>query len=133
LLILLLEWLSVIVSSAIFDEVFDFSTIPSSIGAFSISWFPIIVISAFAIMIALIVHSSVLAISSMIVLYLLMMIIPYVLPNSLYLLPATYLDWYMHWLGDVSIRWMIQTVTYLCSAFGLFFSLGYYMFNRKEA
>jgi ABC-2 type transport system permease protein len=133
LFILLLEWLAVMFSSAVFDKAFDIADIPSSFGAFIVSWFPIIVLTAFAVMLALFVHSSVLAISGMIVLYLFMMFIPYVLPGSLYLLPSTYLDWYMQWLSDVSFRWIIQTVTYLCSSFALFFSIGYYMFNRKEA
>jgi ABC-2 type transport system permease protein len=133
LFVLLLEWLSVMISSAIFDSTFEFITIASSLGAFIISWYPLMVISAFAIMVALFIQSSVLAISSMIVLYLVMMFIPYILPASLYLLPSSYLDWYMQWLGDVSFRWILQTVTYLCSSFVLFFSLGYYMFNRKEA
>ncbi|WHY02148.1 ABC transporter permease subunit [Neobacillus sp. DY30] len=133
LFILLLEWLAVMISSAVFDKAFDITVIPSSLGAFIVSWFPIIVLSSFAVMLALFVHSSILAISGMIVLYLIMMFIPYVLPNSLYLLPSAYLDWYMQWLSDVSIRWVIQTVTYLCSSFALFFSVGYYMFNRKEA
>jgi ABC-2 type transport system permease protein len=133
LLVLLVEWLSVMISSAFFDNTLEFSTIAVSLGAFIVSWFPIIVISAFAVMLALVIRSSILAISSMIVLYLLMMFIPYVLPASLYLLPSTYLDWYMQWLGDVSFRWIIQTVTYLFSSFTLFFSIGYYMFNRKEA
>lgn len=133
LLVLFLEWLSVNISSAVFDKAFDFASIPSSLGAFIVSWFPLLVITAFAVMLALIVKTSVLAISSMIVLYLIMMFIPYVLPTTLYLLPSSYLDWYMQWLGNVSFRWLIQTVTYLCSSFALFFSLGYYMFNRKEA
>jgi ABC-2 type transport system permease protein len=133
LIILLLEWIAVMISSAVFDKVFDMAAISSSLGAFIVSWFPIIVLTSFAVMLALMVHSSVLAISGMIVLYLLMMFIPYVLPHSLYLLPSAYLDWYMQWLNDVSFRWMIQTVTYLCSSFALFFSIGYYMFNRKEA
>jgi ABC-2 type transport system permease protein len=133
LLVLLVEWLSVMISSAFFDNTLEFSTIAVSLGAFIVSWFPIIVISAFAVLLALVIRSSVIAISSMIVLYLLMMFIPYVLPASLYLLPSTYLDWYMQWLGDVSFRWIIQTVTYLFSSFTLFFSIGYYMFNRKEA
>jgi ABC-2 type transport system permease protein len=133
LFILLLEWLAVIISSSVFDKTFDMSAIPSSLGAFIVSWFPLIVLTAFAVMLALFVHSSVLAISGMIVLYIIMISIPYVLPNSLYLLPSAYLDWYMQWLSDVSFLWMLQTVTYLCSSFALFFSIGYYMFNRKEA
>jgi ABC-2 type transport system permease protein len=133
LTVLLAEWLSVIISSAIFDNTFEFSSVTASLGAFIVSWFPIIVISTFAVMLSLVIRSSVLAISSMIVLYLIMMFIPYLLPSTLYMLPSTYLDWYMQWLGDVSFRWIIQTVTYLCSSFTLFFSIGYYMFNRKEA
>lgn len=133
LLVLLVEWLAVMISSAIFDRTFNFITTASSLGAFLISWFPLIVISALAILLAILIRSSVLAISSMIVLYLLMVFIPYVLPATLYLLPSTYLDWYMQWFSNVSFRWIIQTVTYLCSSFALFFSLGYYMFNRKEA
>lgn len=133
LFVLLLEWLAVMISSAVFDKAFDIAAIPSSLGAFIVSWFPIIVLTAFAIMLTLLVHSSVLAISGMIVLYFIMMLIPYVLPGSLYLMPSAYLDWYIQWLSDVSIRWMIQTVMYLCSSFALFFSVGYYMFNRKEA
>ncbi|MEC1524767.1 ABC transporter permease subunit [Neobacillus niacini] len=133
LFILLLEWTAVVVSSTVFDKAFEITAIPSSIGAFVVSWFPILVLTAFAVMLALFVHSSVLAVSGMIVLYLIMLFIPYVLPGSLFFLPTAYLDWYMQWFGNVSIRWMIQTVTYLCSSFALFFTVGYYMFNRKEA
>lgn len=133
LLFLLLEWLTVMISSAVFDKAFDLITISSSLAAFILSWFPIIVLTVFAVILALFVVSSVFAITSMIILYAIMILIPYVLPNSLYLFPTTYLDWYMQWLSDVSIRWIIQTVTYLCSSFALFFLVGYYMFNRKEA
>jgi ABC-2 type transport system permease protein len=133
LIVLLLEWLAVMISSSVFDKTFNLTNIPSSLGAFIVSWLPLIVLTAFAVTLALLVQSSVLAISSMIVLYLIMMFMPYVLPSSLYLLPSSYLDWYMQWLSDVSLRWILQTVTYLCSSFALFFSVGYYMFNRKEA
>jgi ABC-2 type transport system permease protein len=132
-IVLLLEWLAVMISSAVFDKAFSLTHILSSLGAFIVSWLPLIVLTAFAVMLALLVQSSVLAISSMIGLYLIMLFIPYVLPSSLYLLPSAYLDWYMQWLSDVSVRWILQTVTYLCSSFALFFSVGYYMFNRKEA
>lgn len=131
---LMLVWVSVIISSALYDKTFDFATIFSSLAAFLISWVPLLVIAAFAIMIALLVNSSILALSTMIIIFLLMYFIPYILPFTLYLLPSTYLDWYMQWLGDdVSIRWIFQTVTYLCSAFTLFSTTGYYMFSRKEA
>jgi ABC-2 type transport system permease protein len=130
---LLLVWLFVLISSALFDKTFNIVSIASSLGAFLVSLAPLMVIAALAVLIALAVKSSVLAISGMIVLYLVMVFIPYVAPNILYMLPTAYLDWYMHWMGDVSIRWIAQTVTYLCSSFALFLTAAYYMFNRKEA
>ena len=130
---LLVLWVSVMISSGLFDQAFDYTILLSSLGAFVLSWFPLMVITALAVMIALIVPSSVLSISSMIVLYFIMLFIPYILPNLLYLLPTAYLDWYMQWLGNVSIRWIIQTVMYLGSSFALFMTIGYYMFSRKEA
>jgi ABC-2 type transport system permease protein len=130
---LLLVWLFVLISSALFDKTFDFISITSSIGAYLVSLAPLMVLAALAILIALAVKSSVLAISGMIVLYIVMAFLPYIAPNILYMLPTAYLDWYMHWMGDVSIRWIAQTVTYLCSSFALFLTAAYYMFNRKEA
>ncbi|OLS41865.1 ABC transporter permease [Bacillus sp. MRMR6] len=133
LLHLLVLWFFTVISSILFDKSFDFSALLGSFTAYAISWFPLMVLAAFAVMVALLVNSSVLAISGMIVLFLVMQLLPYVLPASYYILPASYLGWYMHWTQDVSIRWMLQTVTYLCSAFTLFLATGYYMFNRKEA
>ncbi|MCL6573164.1 MAG: ABC transporter permease [Bacillus sp. (in: Bacteria)] len=129
---LLTVWLSLMISSALFDQFFSTSMMFTSLGAFLLSLVPLIVLTAMAILLALVVNSSVIAISSMIVLYLVMVFLPYVLPNVLYLLPTSYLDWYMQWLGNMSFRWLIQTVTYLCSTFALFFSTGYYIFNKKE-
>jgi ABC-2 type transport system permease protein len=130
---LLLVWLFLLISSALFDKTFDLVSIFSSLGAYLVSLAPLMVITALAVLIALAVKSSVLAISGMIVLYLIMAFIPYMAPNILYMFPTAYLDWYMHWMGDVTIRWIAQTVTYLCSSFALFLTAAYYMFNRKEA
>src|SRR3954453_1020906 len=130
---LLVLWVSVMISSGLFDQAFDYTILLSSLGAFVLSWVPLMVITALAVMIAQVVPSSVLSISSMIILYFIMLFIPYILPDLLYLLPTAYLDWYMQWLGNVSIRWIIQTVIYLGSSFALFMTIGYYMFSRKEA
>lgn len=130
---LLIVWLSLMVSSAVFDQSFQFSRIITSLGAFFVSWVPLIVLTALAILLAQVVNSSAIAIASMIFLYLVMVFLPYISPTIMYLFPTSYLDWYMQWLGKVSILWMVQTVTYLCSSFALFFSTGYYIFNKKEA
>ncbi|WP_394235139.1 ABC transporter permease [Niallia oryzisoli] len=130
---LLSVWVSVIISSGLIDKSLEITKIFASLGVFLLSWVPLMVITVMAVMIALIIRSSILAISSMIVLYLFMIFIPYITPNLLYVLPVSYLDWYMQWLGNMSIRSIFQSVTYLCSAFTLFFTLGYYMFSKKEA
>jgi ABC-2 type transport system permease protein len=131
--LLFIVWVSVMISSLSFDKTFYLSSIPASLGAFLVSWVPLMVITAFAVMLALILNRSVVAISSMIFIYLIMYVLPYVLPGSFYMVPSSYLDWYMQWLGDVPFNWVIQTVTYLCSSFALFLTIGYYMLSRKEA
>jgi ABC-2 type transport system permease protein len=130
---LLTVWLSIMVSSVVLGQTILLSMILTNGGAFLVSWVPLIVLTALAILLAQVINSSVIAIASMIFLYLVMVFLPYVLPSVMYLLPTSYLDLYMQWLGDVSLLWIAQTVTYLCSSFALCFSTGYYIFNKKEA
>jgi ABC-2 type transport system permease protein len=133
IILLLIVWASVMISSLIFDTTFYLSSIAGSLGAFLVSWFPLMVMIAFAVMLSLMLNRSIVAISSMIFLYMVMFFLPYVFPNLLYMVPSSYLDWYMQWLGDVSFFWIIQTFTFLISSFVLFLTIGYYMFNKKEA
>lgn len=130
---LFLVWLSILVSSAIIDQAFHLSMVLSSLGAIFVSWLPLIVLTALAILLGQIVNSSVIAIASMILLYIVMVFLPFVSPTLMHLFPTSYLDWYMQWLGNVSFPWIVQTVTYLCSSLSLFLISGYYIFNRKEA
>lgn len=126
-------WLSLMISSAIFDQTFQFMTIFPAFSAFFVSWVPLTVLTALAILLTQFVNTSAIAVSTMIFLYLVMMVLPYLVPNVLYWFPSSYFDWYMQWFGNVSIRWLIQSITYLSSAFALFFITGYYIFKKKEA
>lgn len=130
---LLLGWLGVTISSMVFDSNFQYASIISSLIAFLISWVPLLALTAFSVLVALVLNTSVVAISCLILLYLVMIFMPYIFPGLLYLLPSSYLDWYMQWLGDVSFRWASQTIIYLCSSSALFLATAYYMFSRKEA
>lgn len=130
---LLLSWLSVTISSMIFDNSFRYGDIGLGLVAFLVSWLPLFVLTAFAVLFALLVKSSVVAMSGLILIYVGMLFLPYVFPNLLYLFPSSYLDWYMQWIGDVSIRWAMQTLVYLFSATVLFLASAYYRFNKKEA
>lgn len=130
---LILSWLSVTISSMVFDNSFRYGDIGLGFVAFLVSWFPLFVLTAFAVFFALLVRSSTIAMSGLILIYVGMLFLPYVFPNLLYLFPASYLDWYMQWIGDISIRWAMQTLIYLFSATVLFLASAYYMFNKKEA
>ncbi|WP_147533576.1 ABC transporter permease [Bacillus marasmi] len=130
---LLLAWLTVAISSMIFDQSFRFADIGLSLSAFLVSWVPLFVLTALAVLLALPMKSSVVAISTLIIVYIAMIFVPYAFPGILYLLPSAYLDWYMQWIGDVSMKWVIQTITYLISAATLFLATGYHIFQNKEA
>ncbi|NMD69722.1 ABC transporter permease subunit [Bacillus sp. DNRA2] len=130
---LLMAWLAVSISSIIFDQSYRFSDIGLSLSAFLVSWLPLIVLTALAVLLALLLKSSVVTVSTLIIVYIVMVFVPYVFPSVLYLLPSAYLDWYMQWIGDVSIRWALQTLTYLFSSAALFLASGYYIFQKKEA
>jgi ABC-2 type transport system permease protein len=130
---LVIAWLSLIISGVLFGQRIQLAAAFASLGAFLVSLVPLMVLTGFAILLATLLKSSITAITSMIVLYIVMLILPFVMPGSLYLFPSSYLDWYMGWQGNVSIKWLIETVTYLCSAFALFFTSGCYIFNSKEA
>ena len=130
---LLIVCLSLVISDVLIDRPFQLTDAFTTLGACLASWLVLLVLSGAAILLALVMNSSITAISSMVLLYLLMLFLPYLVPESLYLFPTAYLDWYMQWLGNVSIQRILQTVTYLCSSFVLFFTTGCYIFNRKEA
>lgn len=130
---LLLAWLAVSISSMIFDQTYRFVDIGLSLSAFLVSWVPLFVLTALAVMLVQLMKSSIVAVSTLIIVYVVMIFVPYAFPGVLYLLPSAYMDWYMQWIGDVSIKWVIQTLTYLISSAALFLASGYYFFHKKEA
>jgi ABC-2 type transport system permease protein len=97
-----------------------------------ISWLPLLAITVLAAFIAQFVKSSAATVGIGIFIYLAMFVLPFLLPGSLYLFPTAYLDWFQLWNENVSYSWMIQSSLYLISFISLFFSIGYYMFKRKE-
>ncbi len=130
---LILGSLSVVISSVFFDTSFLLEEVLTTFVAFFLSWFPLLVLIAFAVFTTSMVKSSVVAISILFSLYLAMIIFPVIFPASLYLLPSSYLDWYIQWLGDISFRWAAQSFTYLSSLFALLLASAFHFFNKKEA
>jgi ABC-2 type transport system permease protein len=119
-------------SMLLFGNEFQMSDLVQLFFSTLISWLPVLAITVLAAFIAQLVKSSAAMVGIGIFVYLAMFILPFLLPGSLYLFPTAYLDWYQLWNENVSYSWMIQSSLYLISFISLFFSIGYYMFKRKE-
>ncbi|WP_136605392.1 ABC transporter permease subunit [Paenibacillus dokdonensis] len=68
-----------------------------------------------------------------IVLYVALKISPFLLSAMSTFSPASYTDWHMLWIShNVAVGKLWSTSLYLLSSCVLFFTLGYYIFDRKE-
>jgi ABC-2 type transport system permease protein len=68
-----------------------------------------------------------------IVLYLALKIAPFFVRTVSAFSPASYTNWHMLWLSNtVSVGTLLQASLFLISSCILFFTLGYFMFQRKE-
>jgi ABC-2 type transport system permease protein len=120
------------VSMLLLGNEFEVSDLARLFFSTLISWLPLLAITVLAAFIAQFVKSSAATVGIGIFIYLAMFVLPFLLPGSLYLFPTAYLDWFQLWNENVSYSWMIQSSLYLISFISLFFSIGYYMFKRKE-
>jgi ABC-2 type transport system permease protein len=120
------------VSMLLLGSEFEVSDLARLFFSTLISWLPLLAITVLAAFIAQFVKSSAATVGIGIFIYLAMFVLPFLLPGSLYLFPTAYLDWFQLWNENVSYSWMIQSSLYLISFISLFFSIGYYMFKRKE-
>jgi ABC-2 type transport system permease protein len=120
------------ISMLLFGNEFQVSDLARLLFSSLISWLPLLAITVLAAFIAQFVKSSAATVGIGIFIYLAMFVLPFLLPGSLYLFPTAYLDWFQLWNENVSYSWMIQSSLYLISFITLFFSIGYYMFKRKE-
>jgi ABC-2 type transport system permease protein len=119
-------------SMLLFDNEFQVSDLAQLFFSTIISWLPLLAITVLAAFIAQFLKSSAATVGIGMFIYLVMFVLPFLLPGSLYLFPTAYLDWFQLWNENVSYSWMIQSSLYLISFISLFFSIGYYMFKRKE-
>jgi ABC-2 type transport system permease protein len=117
-------------SLLLFGNEFQISDVVRLFFSTIISWVPLLAITVLAACIAQLLKSSAATVGIGIFIYLAMFVLPFLLPGSLYLFPTAYLDWYQLWNENVSVQ--IQSSLYLISFITLFFTIGYYMFKRKE-
>jgi ABC-2 type transport system permease protein len=129
---LLLFYLTTALSLLMFGKDFTVSDLSTLLFSTVVTWFPLLAITVFTAVITQFFKSSGASVAISILLYVIMFILPYMVPGSFYAFPTSYLDWYQLWNENVSIRWMLQSVLYLISFSTLFFTVGYYMFKSKE-
>lgn len=126
-------WIGVTTGSLVMTRSFESAKTIELFAAFLLSWLPLLSLTCVAVLVALLVKSSVACITALILVYLGMIVLPYVFPNLLFMLPSSYLDWYVQWLGNASFKWVIQSVLYMCSFITMFLAISYSIFYRKEA
>lgn len=119
-------------SLLLFANEFEVSDVTRFFFSTIISWLPLLAITVLAAFIAQFLKSSAATVGIGMFIYLGMFVLPFLLPESRYLFPTAYLDWFQLWNENVSVQWMIQSSLYLISFITLFFAIGYYMFKRKE-
>jgi ABC-2 type transport system permease protein len=119
-------------SILLFGNQFQVSDVSRLFFSAIISGPPLLAITVLAAFIAQFFKSSAATVGIGMFMYLLMFVLPFLIPRSLYLFPTAYLDWFQLWNENVSIQWMVQSSLYLISFITLFFAMGYYMFKRKE-
>lgn len=127
-----LVWLVATISTAVLGEDGTLSRILSSFVAYTVSLIPLIALTAFSVFVVQWFKSSTMAITILITSYMAMKAAVFLFPALMYALPVAYSDWYLRFLGHSSLLWISQSFLYLLSFSALFFTLGYYMFNRKE-
>jgi len=100
---------------------YAFRTVQTSIGMIGLSVsFPILLLSLYSIF-------------WIFVLYAAAKTLPFFSPAFAAFSVTAYSDWYVLWLGNATSRTtLLQTSAFLVSGTVLFFSLGYFMFDRKE-
>lgn len=127
-----LVWIVANISPAFLGEIGTLSRIFSSFVAYTVSLVPLIALTAFSVFLVQWFKSSTMALALLITSYIAMKAVVFIFPTFMYAFPVAYSDWYQRFLGHPSLLWISQSFIYLLSFSALFFTLGYYMFKRKE-
>ncbi|MDQ0199673.1 ABC transporter permease [Neobacillus ginsengisoli] len=132
LVLLLIVWISSLITGAIWLENFTFHGLLLGISAFLLSWFPLMAIGVLLVFLVQWFGSSSKALTFSILLYVVMVVLTYLFPTIAQWLPAYDSNWYQRWINSGFNIVIMGRSIYLLSFCALFFTLGYYRFTRKE-
>ncbi|WP_282942118.1 ABC transporter permease subunit [Paenibacillus sp. RC67] len=103
------------------------------VKAYSAAWLSMAAVSALFIFVAQFFNSASGCFAFSILLYIAAKIAPFFTSVVSSFSPVSYTDWHLMWLNStVSPLKLMTTSVFLLSSCILFFSLGYFIFNRKE-
>jgi ABC-2 type transport system permease protein len=101
--------------------------------AYAVSALPMISLAIAAVCFAQFFKSASGALTTCILVYIVIKTLPFILPGITKLLPFSYTDWYSLWLGHTAGTGNIfQAFMFILSYSILFFVGGFYLFDRKE-
>jgi ABC-2 type transport system permease protein len=131
-LILMIVYVSSILTGVIWLENFTFHGVLLGFSAFLLSWFPLMALGMLLVFLVLWFGSSSKALTFSILLYLVMIVVTFLFPTIAQWLPAYDNDWYQRWMNSGFNIVVVGRGIYLLSFCTLFFTLGYYKFNQKQ-
>ena len=100
--------------------------------AYLLSWFPLMAIGLLLVLFVQWFGSSSRALTFSIILYFMMVVLTFILPQIGQWLPTYDSTWYQRWIHNGISMVVMGRAVYLLSWCSLFFTLGYYRFKKKE-
>ncbi|MDD9266713.1 ABC transporter permease subunit [Paenibacillus sp. GCM10023248] len=125
--------LASVVSALFFQHFGGLSAIAKWFLAYGAAFLPLLVLSMGAVFLAQFFSSSSSALTVSILLYLAFKVAAFFIPQIAMYSPTAYTDWHMLWIGSGLALGKVSSIfMFLIACSILFFTAGYYVFDKKE-
>ncbi|MBD0379547.1 ABC transporter permease subunit [Paenibacillus sedimenti] len=121
------------VSALFFQHFGGFGTLVDWVLAYGSAFVPLLVLSVAAVCLAQFFSGSSSALTVSILLYLAFKVAAFFIPQIATYSPTAYMDWHMLWIGGSMAGGKIVSIfMFLMACSILFFTAGFYLFDKKE-
>jgi ABC-2 type transport system permease protein len=125
--------LASILSALFFQHFGGFGTVLDWVLAYGSAFVPMLVLSIIAVCLAQFFSSSSSALTVSILLYLAFKVAAFFIPQIATYSPTAYTDWHMLWIGSsMAVSKISSIFMFLVACSILFFTAGFYFFDKKE-
>ncbi|NEW06993.1 ABC transporter permease [Paenibacillus sp. SYP-B3998] len=132
-LYLLAGLLAATFSALFFQNFGGFSAVTNWLLAYGAAFVPLLALSVVAVCLAQFFSSSSSALTVSILLYLAFKVAAFFIPPIATYSPTAYMDWHMLWIGSsLAIGKIVSIFMFLAACSILFFTVGFYFFDKKE-